>query len=216
MAKKKNNNHQNSNETAASRDNDLEVAIGREVREFRQKMDLTVAELAKLAGLSIGMLSKIENGISSPSLSTLKALSSALNIPVTAFFRKYEEERDASFVPAGSGLIIERRGTRAGHQYQLLGHTVRGRIAVEPYLVTLTEESEVFPLFQHSGLEFIYMLEGRVGYRHADKIYPLKPGDALFFDADAPHGPDELTELPARFLSIIAYTRAENRGRKTE
>ena len=48
MAKKKNNNHQNSNEAPNSRDNELEVAIGREVREFRQKMDLTVAELAKL------------------------------------------------------------------------------------------------------------------------------------------------------------------------
>ncbi|MBW2285644.1 MAG: helix-turn-helix domain-containing protein [Deltaproteobacteria bacterium] len=216
MAKKKSSNYQNPHETSGSRDNELEVAIGREVREFRQKMELTVAELAKLAGLSIGMLSKIENGISSPSLSTLKGLSGALNIPVTAFFRKYEEERDASFVPAGSGLVIERRGTRAGHQYQLLGHTVGGRIVVEPYLVTLTEESEVFPLFQHSGREFIYMLEGRVNYRHADKIYRLAPGDALFFDADAPHGPDELTQLPARFLSIIAHPRAENRGRRAK
>jgi transcriptional regulator with XRE-family HTH domain len=185
----------------------LEVAIGREVREFRKKLDMTVADLAKLADLSAGMLSKIENGMTSPSLDTLQALSRALHVPVTAFFRRYEEERDATFVPAGQGLTIERRGTRAGHQYQLLGHTLRKNIAVEPYLITLTEKSDVFPIFQHAGVEFLYMLEGEVGYRHGNKTYVLRPGDSLFFDADAPHGPDELRKLPIRFLSIICYAR---------
>jgi transcriptional regulator with XRE-family HTH domain len=188
-------------------DNQLEMAIGREIRNFRKKMDLTIADLAKLAGLSSGMLSKIENGNASPSLGTLQALSRALNIPFTAFFRKYEEERDASYVRAGQGLVIERRGTRAGHEYRLLGHSVGKSISVEPYLITLTEESEVFPLFQHPGTEFLYMLEGRMLYMHGDRSYPLSPGDSLFFDADAPHGPEELLELPIRFLSIIVSPR---------
>jgi transcriptional regulator with XRE-family HTH domain len=173
---------------------------------------MTVVELARLAGVSAGMLSKIENGLASPSLDTLQALSAALQVPVTAFFRKFEEERDATFVRAGEGLKIERRGTRAGHQYQLLGHTVGKSIVMEPYLITLTEESDVFPVFQHSGVEFIYMLEGEVGYHHGDKTYVLTPGDSLFFDADAPHGPEELRKLPSRFLSIIVYSRSEEEG----
>lgn len=185
----------------------LEVAIGREVRDFRRKLDMTVAELAKIAELSAGMLSKIENGMTSPSLATLRALSVALHVPVTAFFRRFEEERDATFVKAGQGLQIERRGTRAGHQYQLLGHTLRKNISVEPYMITLTADSDVFPLFQHEGVEFLYMLEGEVSYRHGDRTYTLTPGDSLFFDADVPHGPDELRKLPIRFLSIICYAR---------
>jgi transcriptional regulator with XRE-family HTH domain len=192
-----------------ARENHLEVAIGREVRAFRQQLDMTVMELAKTAGLSTGMLSKIENGGISSSLSTLQALSRALHVPVTAFFRRFEEERAATFVRAGEGLKIERRGTRAGHQYELLGHSGGKRILVEPYLITLTEESDVFPLFQHSGLEFIYMLEGEVGYRHSDKTYVLHPGDSLYFDADAPHGPEELRKLPIRFISVIAYPRED-------
>jgi transcriptional regulator with XRE-family HTH domain len=199
--------HQSDAENGTSAGNKLEISIGREVRFFRKKMDLTIADLAKLAGLSTGMLSKIENGIASPSLATLQALSNALNIPVTAFFRKFEEERDASYVRAGEGLVIERRGTRAGHQYQLLGHSVGKSISVEPYLISLTEKSEVFPLFQHTGMEFIYMLKGRMIYLHGDQSYPLKPGDSLFFDADAPHGPEELIHLPIRFLSIIVSPR---------
>jgi transcriptional regulator with XRE-family HTH domain len=192
---------------AGKRESNLEIAIGREVREFRRKLDMTVAELARQAGLSAGMLSKIENGMTSPSLDTLKSLSTALHVPVTSFFRRYEEERDATFVRAGQGLNIERRGSRAGHQYQLLGHSLRRPLAVEPYLITLTADSDVFPLFQHEGIEFIYMLEGEVGYRHGNRTYVLTPGDSLFFDADVPHGPDELRKLPIRFLSIITYIR---------
>src|SRR5687767_153158 len=190
-------------------DNTLEVSIGREVRAFRTKLGITVADLAAAANLSPGMLSKIENGLTSPSLNTLRTLSAALGVPVTAFFRRYEERRDAVFVRAGQGLVIERRGTRAGHQYQLLGHSggVTGRIVVEPYLITLSKDSDVFPLFQHGGLEFLQMLDGEVVYRHADRLYTLTPGDSLFFDADAPHGPEELVKLPIRFLSVISYAR---------
>lgn len=187
--------------------NQLEIAIGQQVRAFRLQLHMTVAEVASQADLSPGMLSKIENGLTSPSLATLKALSGALNVPVTAFFRKYEEERDASFVKAGQGLNIERRGTRAGHQYQLLGHTVGKQMFVEPYLISITEKSDVFPLFQHDGVEFIHMLSGEVIYRHAGQTYRLTPGDSLFFDADAPHGPEELVTLPIRFLAIIIEPR---------
>jgi transcriptional regulator with XRE-family HTH domain len=202
---------QDPHQVGGARDNMLEVAIGREVKAFRTNLGITVSDLAAATKLSPGMLSKIENGLTSPSLSTLRTLSTALGVPVTAFFRRYEERRDAVFVRAGQGLLIERRGTRAGHQYQLLGHTggVTGRVVVEPYLITLTEESDVFPLFQHAGLEFIHMLEGKVVYRHADRLYPLTPGDSLFFDADAPHGPEELRKLPIRFLSVISYARDE-------
>ncbi len=192
-----------------ARENSLEVAIGHQVREFRMKLGMTVADLGRQAGLSAGMMSKIENGVTSPSLSTLQALSRALNVPVTAFFRKFEEQRDATFIKNGQGLVIERRGTRAGHQYQLLGHSIGKSLVVEPYIVILTERSDVFPLFQHAGQEFIYLLDGEVGYRHADKLYHMTPGDSLFFDADAPHGPEELKKLPIRLISVIVYSRSE-------
>ncbi|MEW6630518.1 MAG: XRE family transcriptional regulator [Pseudomonadota bacterium] len=196
-----------------TRENVLEVAIGHEVRALRKKLGITVADLATTTGLSLGMLSKIENGITSPSLTTLKSLSHALGVPLTAFFRSFEEERKAVFVKAGSGVDVERRGTRAGHQYTLLGHIGSDTsVVVEPYLITLTEDSDVFPTFQHDGMEFLYMLEGEVVYRHGSNLYRMTPGDSLFFDADAPHGPEELTHLPMRYLSIISYPRGRGKG----
>ena len=186
----------------------LEKAIGRQARQFRLDLNMTIGELAKLAGLSIGMLSKIENGMTSPSLATLTSLAQALNVPVTSLFRKYEEQRDATYVKADQGLVIDRQGSRAGHQYQLLGHSIGKGVSVEPYLVTLTAKSEIFPLFQHAGQEFIYLLSGKVIYRHGNRTYELSPGDSLFFDASAPHGPEELIELPIRLLTVIVAQKS--------
>lgn len=198
---------QDPHSVSTEREKVLEVAIGREVRSFRKAQQITVAELSELTGLSIGMLSKIENGNTSPSLSTLQTLAHALSVPLTSFFRQYEERREAVHTKAGDGVEIERDGTRAGHQYNLLGHigSNSSGVIVEPYLIKLTEESDTFETFQHGGIETIYMLEGAVEYRHGSNVYPLRPGDTLFFDADAPHGPETLKELPATYLSIISY-----------
>jgi transcriptional regulator with XRE-family HTH domain len=191
----------------ASREKVLEVAIGREVRARRRKQEITVAELSASTGLSIGMLSKIENGNTSPSLTTLQILAHALSVPMTSFFRGFEETRSAVHTKGGQGVEMQREGTRANHQYNLLGHIGANTsgVIVEPYLITLSNEADVFPTFQHAGIETIYMLEGEVDYRHGDDVYPLKPGDTLFFDADAPHGPEVLVKLPARYLSVISY-----------
>ncbi len=198
---------QNPHAVREPKENNLEMAIGHEVRAYRKKLGITVTDLAAATGISLGMLSKIENGNISPSLTTLQSLSRALGVPLTAFFRRYEEPRNAVFVKAGQGVELERRGTRAGHQYNLLGHIDNNSsgVIVEPYLITLTADSDVFPTFQHEGMEFLYMLEGEVMYRHGDQLYPMQPGDSLFFDADAPHGPEVLVKLPAKYLSIISY-----------
>ncbi|MCH2078019.1 MAG: XRE family transcriptional regulator [Rhodobacteraceae bacterium] len=202
---------QDPHSTRDIREKVLEVAIGREVRSFRKAQGTTVAELSEATGLSIGMLSKIENGNTSPSLQTLQTLANSLSVPLTSFFRQFEERREAVHTKAGEGAETEREGTRAGHQYNLLGHigSNASGVIVEPYLIELTTESDTFETFQHGGIETIYMLEGEVDYRHGNDVFTLQPGDTLFFDADAPHGPEKLTVLPARYLSIISYPQSK-------
>lgn len=185
----------------------LEQALGLQVRSIRRALDLTVSDLASAAGISVGMLSKIENGLISPSLSTLQSISNVLNVPISNLFSGFEEKRDCSFVPAGQGVHIERRGTKVGHQYELLGHALGGEVAVEPYLITLSEEAVPYTGFRHAGVEFIHMLSGEVVYRHGDRNYHLRPGDSLLFDSAATHGPEELLVRPMTYLSIIIYPR---------
>jgi DNA-binding XRE family transcriptional regulator len=184
----------------------LGQVIANHVRSRRLEIGLTVGQLAERTGISKGMLSKIENAQTSPSLTTLERLSSALDMPVTSLFRGLAEERDAVFVKAGSGPEIVRKGTRAGHTYELLG-TLRGPYKrVEPLLVSLVESTEVFPLFQHAGVELLYMLEGIMEYSYGREHYRMEKGDTLQFEGDIPHGPTRLVKLPIRFLSITIYS----------
>jgi DNA-binding XRE family transcriptional regulator len=68
----------------------LEEALGVQVRSIRRELDLTVSDLAGAAGISVGMLSKIENGQISPSLATLQSISKALNVPITTLYSPFE------------------------------------------------------------------------------------------------------------------------------
>lgn len=183
----------------------LEEIIAIRVREYRLGKRISMAELAQRIGMSKAMLSKIENAQTSCSLSTLSRLAEALEIPVTALFRGVDAEREAVFTPANHGSRIVRRGSNVGHLYEQLGSLRGEHKRMEPLMVTLTEASEVFPLFQHAGTEFIYMLEGVVVYGHGESRYEMHPGDSLQFDGEGPHGPVELVKLPIRFLTVTAF-----------
>lgn len=187
----------------------LESAIGAQVRALRKRQDMTVAELASQAGLSAGMLSKVENGAISPSLATLQSLAGALNVPMTSLLADFEQRHHVTHVKAGRGVTIERRGSKAGHRYQLLGHSFPDSFAYEPYLITLSEDAEPYASFRHEGMEFIYLLEGEVDYRSGSRVYRLRPGDSLFFNAKSAHGPEVLRKLPLKFLSVIVFEREQ-------
>ena len=104
-----------------------------------------------------------------------------------------------------AGLEVVRRGTRRGHNYQLLAAPRGPRKEFEPYFVTMTDKSEVFPGFQHAGTEFIYILAGEMRYRHGKESYHLKEGDSLTFRAEIAHGHHRIIKMPIRMLSIIIY-----------
>jgi DNA-binding XRE family transcriptional regulator len=182
----------------------LERIIAGQVRHYRTAKGLSSAELAARTGMSKAMISKIETASTSCSLTSLQRLAEGLNIPVTALFRGADTDRAATFTKSGQGSLTVRSGTQHGHEYRVLG-TLKGRTdALEPTLVTLTDASDVFPLFQHPGTEFIYMLSGKMVYGHGAYEYAMEAGDSLLLDGEGPHGPLELLELPIRFLAISA------------
>jgi transcriptional regulator with XRE-family HTH domain len=169
--------------------------VGDALRKARQAKGLTIQDVCGLAGISRGMWSRIENGESMPSLDTLARACKATGLSLTRMFKDYDlPEGVAQHVPAGQGMQVVRRGTR-----QLF----------EPFLITLDDKSEIFPRFQHPGVEFIYMLKGKLEYRHGNRLFRLKPGDAFTFEGDVPHGPERLLQVPIQFLAIIYYPQVE-------
>ena len=189
----------------------LERYLGNTIRDLRQKHGLTIADVANLAGISRGMLSKIENAQTATSLDTLSRLAGALGVSIATLFRGYDvRDGSAQLVKKGEGMEVVRRGTKKGHTYHLLAYDQGPTKVFEPFLITIDHESETFPIFEHPGTEFIFMLEGEIEYRHGQNTYVLTPGDSLTFRADIPHGPEKLTKCPIRFLSVLMYPNASD------
>ena len=184
---------------------DLDLFVGKTLNALRRQQRLTIADVAARAKISRGMLSKIENG-QTTSLDTLLRLTTALGVSLGALFQRFQlPDGSAQHVKKGEGLEVVRRGTRRAHTYHLLASERGPKRHFEPFLVTLTDKSEIFPRFEHPGTEFIYLLEGRMRYKHGKESYLLAPGDSLTFRGDVPHGPETLIKLPIRMLSIIIY-----------
>lgn len=198
--------------------NSLERYLGNTIRELRLKHGLTIAEVAEQVGISRGMLSKIENAQTATSLDTIEKLANALGVSLSTLFRNYNmPEGGAQLVKDGEGMEVVRRGTKRGHTYHLLAYDSGGQSAnrspnkiFEPFLITMDDASEVFPTFEHPGIEFIHMLEGKLEYRHGQHTYLLEPGDSLTFRGEVPHGPEKLIQLPIRFLAILYYLIPES------
>jgi transcriptional regulator with XRE-family HTH domain len=180
--------------------------LGRVARRIRDGQGLTLADVAARAGISAAMLSRLETGRTSPSLETIVSLAGALGIRPSHLLQEIGiEDEDAQLVPAGQGLEVVRRGTKRGHTYHLLAAQRGPHKVFEPFLVTLTDKSEMFPGFEHPGTEFIHVLSGEIVYRLGQRSYHLRPGDSLTFRGQVAHGPEKLVKVPIRMLSIIIY-----------
>jgi transcriptional regulator with XRE-family HTH domain len=187
----------------------LEASVGTAIRELRQRDGLTIAVVAEQAGVSRGMLSKIENGQTSAGMDTLARIARALGVSMSMLFSKYDATAaSAQHVKKGAGMEVVRRGTKSGHTYHLLAYDQGPVKLFEPFLITIEDDSQRYPSFEHPGTEFLYMLAGRLEYRCGQDTYVLEPGDALSFPGEVPHGPERLLKFPIKFLSVIVYPRS--------
>jgi len=192
------------------------IDLGRTARRLRESQSLTLADVARRARISSAMLSRLETGRVSPSLETIVGLARALGVtPSVLMQRVGAEDGGAQLIRAGEGLETVRSGTRRGHTYQLLAAQRGPRKLFEPFLVTLNDRSEMFPGFQHPGIEFIHMLAGVMHYRHGRHTYVMRPGDTLTFHGEVAHGPARLEKVPIRMLSIIIYDPGEDAARSS-
>ncbi len=177
-----------------------EVNVGHRLRQLRLERGLSIRVLAEQSGLNVNTLSLIENGKTSPSVSTLQQIAAALRTPITVFF-------DAQAMP--QAIIYQKAGERqaAGFTQGTLtdlgvGFTSQ---ALEPFIVTLEPESQPSDTpIVHTGFEFVFCLEGQICYEVDGDKYTLDPGDSLLFEAHLPHRWRNCGKLPSRSLLLLA------------
>ena len=188
-----------------ARDNTLEAAIGREVHGFRKKLGMTVADLSAAAGISVGMLSKIENGQMSPTYEALKKLAEGLEISVPQLFTPPKDAR-------GSGrMALTRAGEGEAHptatyEHELLAGTLTKK-AMLPYRARVRARSfdEFDGWVRHDGEEFLYVLTGAI--RLITEFYEpfeMRRGDSAYYDASMGHNVISVSDDDATILWVTS------------
>ena len=185
-----------------------EIDLGQSVRELRVRHNLSIRELAKNSGISVNTLSLIENGKTSPTVSTLQQLAGALEVHVAAFFEAGTSK---------ARIIHIKSGTRkkASLGYYTIENLGAGFInsSIQPFMVTLEPNagSGGQPIV-HTGYEFVLCLKGRVAYHIEDCTYLLEQGESLLFESHLPHHWQNTGTTPSHFLLVLYPTDINDRA----
>lgn len=179
--------------------------VGAQIRILRAQRGLSLRGLAEVSKLSPNTISLIERGITSPSVSTLHRMATALRVPITAFFEEREERVDRVLLRSGeraqSGsahVLLESLGTGLANQ------------TLAPFLVTMKPGANSGEAAMvHGGHELIYCVQGQVEYVIEDEPYELAAGDSLLFEARLPHHWRNPGNEPGVFLLIFQAAAME-------
>ncbi|TCQ06179.1 XRE family transcriptional regulator [Rhizobium sp. PP-F2F-G36] len=184
----------------------VEIRLGAVVRRLRLEHNLTLAELAAGAGISTAMMSRLETGAAAASIDVMERVAQALGVQMSFLFRMIESPSgEAQLLKVADQAEVVRTGTRHGHTYRVLSFSKGHRKSFEAFLITMDNEKQAYPRFQHAGTEFIYMLKGRLRYRCGSKVYDLDAGDALTFPGKVIHGPEDVIDDHISFITVIMY-----------
>ena len=186
-------------QTPSAGSGESSIDVGRRLRELRMGRGLSIRALAEASELNVNTLSLIENGRTSPSVSTLQVIAQTLQVPISAFFETDHGNKK---------VVYQRSGHRPHATFshglmEDLGAGMR-RFGAEPLIVTLKPiaDSGRTPIV-HTGREFVYCLSGKITYFIEENAYPLEPGDSLMFEAYLPHRWRNENNVESKLLLVL-------------
>lgn len=192
-------------ETDTEGTSSLDVSLGQAVKRYRKKNGLTLAQLSRISGISSAMISRIENGQSSASLSSLNQLAKAMSIPIISLFERTLNSTDINVVRADEGLNTVRITPGDTHAYSILAQHSDEDLNFSVAFVTLKKgQNRKHPVYNGEGFIFVRIHEGRAKYRCGENLFELGEGDSISFDARITNGFDDLLTDRVSFLSVVA------------
>ena len=188
--------------------NMIDFAIGGTLRDLRETRKLTARQLSANSNISAAMISRIENGQVSPSISTLNALAKALEVPLVSLFRETTSAyADLTHVKQGEGLKSTRLIDDHSHEFINLAFHSRRDIQFEARMVTLLRQDAKPPRYIGHGVVFVHVVEGEATYRYGQREVTLKVGDSLSLDSELSHGFVEVITPKFVFLTVQSERR---------
>lgn len=190
--------------------NDYLIGIGKRIKDIRKKNKKTISTVANAADVSNGLISRIENGRTIPSLPVLLNIINALEIEVSDFFEGMPKPTAANYIVsrAEDNSIIEKEDDAKGFTYQYIFGKQLSSIGFEVVLLEVKPNSQREKV-ETDAFEFKYMLYGECSYVIGDDEVLLKEGDSIFFDGRIPHVPINRSKTSAKMLVLYFLFNTE-------
>ncbi len=172
--------------------------LGKKLRKMRKSQAMSLAELAKEIGKTSSYLSQVERGLAEPSITALREISRALDVPMFYFLVDNEKHNDVvrfkerkGLQFPGSHLKFELISPDLNHQMEMI------EARLEPGASTCEA-----PL-SHPGEECTLVVNGKMRIQVGDVFHDLGPGDSIYYKASIPHKLTSIGEEDLVFISSI-------------
>lgn len=186
---------------------DFLIGIGKRIKSIRKEKQITISILAQTAGVSNGLISRIENGRTIPSLPVLLELISALNIDASHFFEGVESKAGAKYilVKQAEQQLLEKEVEAKGFTYfQIFGKSLNA-VGFEAVILTVSPNSKREKVITDAW-EFKYVLNGECTYIIDDEEVLVKAGDSIYFNGRLPHVPVNRSSEDCTMLVLYFYS----------
>ena len=173
--------------------------IAQRIKYLRDALDMTERDVSEAINIPLEEYLEYENGETDIPISVIYSTAAALGVDPTELILG-EAPRMAEYCVTrkNAGVMIERY---PGYSFEALAHNFIGRDK-EPMIVTLCSSDKKSALVSHSGQEFNYVLEGKIGVTLGTQTFELSAGDSIYFLPTIPHGQFAISDT-AKFLTII-------------
>ena len=179
------------------------MLLGTRIRALRRQQRLTLQALADAAGYSKSLLSRIESNKVMPTVASLTRIAQSLKVPIAVLLDASAEEQ-IIYTPAEQTERAAMTLTEKGYAFCALANA-RLKKRMMPFVFEARRGEVISEELSHDGEEFIYVLDGEMRYRVADRLFVLRPGDSLYFDGINGHELEPLSDV-VRYLAFFALS----------
>lgn len=185
---------------------DYLIGIGKRIKEIRKGNNKTLSEIASKSGVTSGLISRVENGRTIPSLPVFLKIIDSLGIEVTEFFNGMPQVNGANFIISrkDDNTLLEKEDEAVGFTYNYIFGKQISSLGFETVLLEIKPNSKREKV-STDAYEFKYMLSGECHYVIGEEEVLLKEGDSIFFDGRIPHVPINKGKVSSKMLVVYFF-----------
>jgi transcriptional regulator with XRE-family HTH domain len=179
--------------------------VGERIKALREAQDMTLEQVARLAGVDRERLKAYEEGTAVAPIGVVIQLSRVLGSKMEGLLHGGGAVSEAvTICRSGESLTGEQGSTEQSYTYNTLTLPGTAGHRMEPFLLSFDPQVPPGVPITHEGQEFVYIVEGTIEFFYDGRRYRLEQGDSAYLDSSRPHTFHGLGERVAKMLAVVS------------